>query len=187
MKRLVVTGYKPYELGIFNDKHPGLLIIKKAIQDKLLQFIDEGLEWVIVSGQLGVEQWSIEVFQSLKKDYPHLRYAVITPFLDPHQNWNEQNQEKFQKMISQADYHVSLTSKGYEAPWQFREKDAFLIRNSDGILFVYDLENEGSPIFMKKLVDQYVENHPYEVHMITADDLNLIAEEEQFKRQIESW
>lgn len=29
LKRLVVTGYKAHELGIFNDSHPGVHIIKK--------------------------------------------------------------------------------------------------------------------------------------------------------------
>ena len=29
MKVLTVTGYKPFELGIFNEKHQGITYIKK--------------------------------------------------------------------------------------------------------------------------------------------------------------
>lgn len=29
LQRIMITGYKPHELGIFNDKHPGIAIIKK--------------------------------------------------------------------------------------------------------------------------------------------------------------
>ncbi|MET1015082.1 MAG: SLOG family protein, partial [Paenisporosarcina sp.] len=50
VKRLIVTGYKPHELGIFDDKHPGLAIIKKALTSQLVAQIDEGLEWVIICG-----------------------------------------------------------------------------------------------------------------------------------------
>jgi len=55
MKRLVVTGYKQHELGIFKEDHPAIGFIKKALETQLVALLDEGLEWVIVSGQLGVE------------------------------------------------------------------------------------------------------------------------------------
>lgn len=185
MKRVVVTGYKQHELGIFNDDHPGIPIIQKALRSQLIALIPEGLEWIIVSGQLGVELWATEVVVELQEEYPQLKYAVLTPFTSQSQNWNEANQEKYESMIIYADYHVSLTSKPYEAPWQFAEKDKFLIRNSDGMILVYDSENEGSPKFVKRLVDQYMDNHNYQLFTITADDLNFIAEEEQLKEWYE--
>lgn len=185
MKRVVVTGYKQHELGIFDDQHPGIGIIKKALRSQLIALIPEGLEWIVVSGQLGVELWTTEVIVELQEEYPELKYAVITPFLDQSQNWNEANQEKYESMIIHADYHVSLTSKPYEAPWQFSEKDKFLIRNSDGMILVYDDENEGSPKFIKKLVQQYMEKNDYQLLTITADDLNFIAEEEQLNEWYE--
>ena len=78
-----------------------------------------------------------------------------------------------------ADYHTSLTKRPYEAPWQFIEKDKFFMRNSDGILIVYDEENDGSPKFVKKAAESYAERSDYQVFTITADDLQVIAEEEQ--------
>lgn len=79
---MIITGYKPHELGIFNDKHPGIPIIKKALENRLRNLLDEGLEWVIISGQQGVETWSVEVVLTLKEEFPDLKYAVITPFLE---------------------------------------------------------------------------------------------------------
>lgn len=29
IKTLFITGYRPHELGIFNEQHPGIAIIKK--------------------------------------------------------------------------------------------------------------------------------------------------------------
>lgn len=181
MKRIVVTGYKQHELGIFDDKHPGIGFIKKALEAQFISLVDEGLEWVIVSGQLGVETWAVEVVIELKEQYPHLKYAIITPFIEQDKNWNDMNKEKFQMLTAKADYQVSLTSIPYEGPWQFVEKDKFLMRNSDGMLIVYDAENEGSPKFIKKKADQYAARSNYRVRTITADDLNFIAEEEQMK------
>lgn len=177
VKRLVVTGYKAHELGIFNDTHPGIPIIKKAIKDRLLLLIEEGLEWVILSGQQGVETWTAEIVLELKEAFPSLKYAIITPFLEQEKNWNELKQEKYKSLLFQADYETSLTKRPYEAPWQFIEKNKFLLRNSDGILIVYDEENEGSPKFMKKLAEAYMEKEIYMLITIDAYDLQTIADE----------
>ena len=52
MKRVVVTGYKQHELGIFDDKHPGIGFIKKALESQFIALLDEGLENRIIC------QWS---------------------------------------------------------------------------------------------------------------------------------
>lgn len=181
MKRLAITGYKQHELGIFDEKHPGIRIIKKAIENRLLSFLDEGLEWVLVSGQLGVETWAAEVVLALQQEHPNLQLAVMPPFLEQEKNWNEQKQEQYHAIVGQADFYKPLTNRPYEAPWQFIEKDKFFLRNSDGMLLVYDEENEGSPKFVKRLAEQFAEKTNYEVFPITADDLQVVAEEEQLQ------
>lgn len=179
LKRLIVTGYKQHELGIFDDKNPSVRIIKKALEDRLRVLIDEGLEWVIVSGQLGVETWAAEVVLDLQEEFPQLKYAVLTPFLGQEEKWNEAKKEKYEMILEGADFHRSLTNRPYEAPWQFIEKNKFFLRNSDGMLIVYDEETDGSPKFAKKEAERYAETNDYQVLTITADDLRIAAEEEQ--------
>lgn len=179
IKSLYVSGYRPHELGIFNEKHPGIAIIKKAIENELRALIDDGLEWVVISGQQGVETWTAEVVIQLKKEFPQLKYSIITPFLDIEKNWNEQKQEKFFYIQSQADFVTSVTKKPYEAPWQFIEKDKFIIQNTDALLLVYDEDHEGSPKYVKRLAEKYMEQYDYILHTITSYDLQVIAEEIQ--------
>jgi len=45
-----------------------------------MQFLDEGLEWLITGGQLGVEQWAVEVALGLKPLYPDFKIAMMVPF-----------------------------------------------------------------------------------------------------------
>lgn len=179
LKRLIVTGYKQHELGIFDEKNPGIRFIKKALENRFRALLDEGLEWVIVSGQLGVETWAAEVVLDMKEEFPQLKYAVLTPFLEQEKRWNETKQENYRMIIDQADFHRSLTSKPYEAPWQFIEKNKFFLRNSDGILILYDEETDGSPKFIKKEAERYAEKSDYQVLTITGDDLRVVTEEEQ--------
>ncbi|MEO4053804.1 DUF1273 domain-containing protein [Solibacillus sp. CAU 1738] len=179
IKTIYVTGYRPHELGIFNDQHPGVAIIKKALEEKLRNLADDGLEWVVVSGQLGVELWATETVLLLQADYPDLKYSVITPFLEQEKNWNEHKQEQYMGMIAQANFVTSVTKRPYEAPWQFIEKDKFIINNTDGMLLVYDEENEASPKYVLNLAKKFMEQHAYELFTINAYDLQVIAEEIQ--------
>ena len=179
VKTIYVTGYRAHELGIFNDKHPGIAVIKKALYDQLYQLCDAGLEWVVISGQLGVESWAAETVLELKKEFPNVKYSVITPFLEQEKNWNEQKQTQYIQIINNADFVTSVTKRPYEAPWQFIEKDKFIINNTDGILLVYDEDNEGSPKYILKLVEKYMEQNDYELIRINAYDLQVVAEELQ--------
>ena len=179
VKTIYVTGYRAQELGIFNDKHPGIAVIKKALYDQLYQLCDAGLEWIVISGQLGVESWAAETVLELKKEFPNVKYSVITPFLEQEKNWNEQKQTQYIHIINNADFVTSVTKRPYEAPWQFIEKDKFIINNTDGILLVYDEDNEGSPKYILKLVEKYMEQNDYELIRINAYDLQVVAEELQ--------
>lgn len=176
IKTIFVTGYKPHELGIFNEKHPGISIIKKALENEFRALLGDGLEWVIISGQLGVEMWAAEVVLELKAEYPNLKYSVITPFLDQQKNWNEVKQEQFLQLLNKADFTTSVTKRPYEAPWQFVEKDKFIIQNTDALLLVYDEDNEGSPRYVKRLAEKFAEQHDYKLLKITAYDLQMIEE-----------
>ena len=53
---------------------------KKALHRKLITFVEDGLEWVIISGKLGVELWAAEVVFEMQVEYPDLKLAVFTPF-----------------------------------------------------------------------------------------------------------
>ena len=53
MSSIYFTGYKPFELNIFKDDQPEVKVIKAYIKELIENEIEEGLEWVIISGQLG--------------------------------------------------------------------------------------------------------------------------------------
>lgn len=180
-KVLTISGYKPYELGIFQKDHSSVYYIKAAIKKELISRLDDGLEWVLISGQLGVELWAAEVIFELQLEYPDLKLAVITPFLDQEASWNETNKEWYESVLAQADYIDSVTKKGYEKPWQFRIKNQFFIEKSNGLLLLYDHEKEGSPKYLYEMALQYQSGHSYPIELITFYDLQLIVEEEQLK------
>ncbi len=178
-KILAISGYKAFELGIFQKDHPSVIYIKKAIMKELVPMIEDGLEWVLISGQLGAELWAAEVIFDLQLAYPELKLAVITPFLDQEAKWNEQNRELYESVLAGADFIDSVSRKPYEKPWQFRLKNQFFIEKSDSLLLLYDQEKEGSPKYLYEMAKQYQNNHSYPIQLITFYDLQTIVEEEE--------
>lgn len=179
LRRIVITGYKPHELGIFDTKHPGIDYIKKAIRKRLVSYIEDGAEWMIISGQLGVELWAAEVVLELKEMYPSLKLAVLTPFLEQESKWQEEKQTYYRDLLAAADFVTSITKRTYEGAWQFKAKNAFLLDNSDGLLAVYDEENEGSPQYIVAEAKRRSELGEYCYAAIAAYDLQMVVEEEQ--------
>jgi len=182
-KVAAISGYKPFELGIFQHDHPAAEYIKIAIKKSLLPLVEEGLEWVMISGQLGVELWAGEAVFELQEEYPDLKLSVFTPFLNQEETWKEANKEWYESILSGADHVDSISRKPYEKPWQFRLKNQFFVEKSDVMILLYDPEKEGSPKFMYETAIKYGETNEYEVRLITMYDLQMIVEEEQLRKQ----
>jgi uncharacterized phage-like protein YoqJ len=182
IKVLAISGYKPFELGIFKNDHPSVFFIKASIKKSIIPMIEDGLEWILISGQLGVELWAAEVVFELKTEYPNIKLAVITPFLEQEASWNDTNKEYYQSVLAQADFIDAVTKKPYEKPWQFRLKNQFFIEKSDALLLLYDNEKEGSPKYLYELAKQNQNKQSYTIELITFYDLQTIVEEEELKR-----
>ena len=78
--------------------------------------MDEGLEWVLIQGQMGIELWTAEVVIELQRTYDSLKFAVITPFQGHTEKWNEHNQSKYANIIKYADYVDSIFIRRIKVP-----------------------------------------------------------------------
>ncbi|MCA1054591.1 DUF1273 domain-containing protein [Rossellomorea aquimaris] len=177
-----LTGYKSFELGIFKQEEKAIHYIKQALRKELLSLLDEGLEWVTISGQLGVELWGAEVVFELQEEYPDLKLAVLTPFLDQEENWNDTNKEYYEMILSQADFVDSISKEPYKSPQQFRNRNLLFLHKSQYLVVLYDVEKEGSPKYFYEEARRYQESHPeFQIRSISFQDLQWIVEEEQWK------
>jgi uncharacterized phage-like protein YoqJ len=183
IKTILLSGYKSHELGIWDQKHPGIFIIKNAIEQQLRTLIDEGLQWVIIGGQPGIELWGAEVVFSLKEEFPDLKLGVLMPFLEQEKNWKEERQEHYKSIIEQADFAQAVSKKPYIGPWQFKARDEFSLDNTEALLLVYDEEKEGSPKFLKEAADKRTKKGDYPIFIVSMYDLQVAAEELQDKER----
>ncbi|EQC87516.1 DUF1273 domain-containing protein [Lactococcus cremoris] len=171
MNSLLIMGYTSFDLGIFNEKDIKVSIIKKTIRRKLINFLEEGLRWVIFTGNLGFEYWALEVAKELQTDY-EFQIGTIFPFETHGQNWNENNQIKLAS-FKQVDF-VKYAFEAYENPGQFRQYNEFLLENTEGSFVFYDEENETK---LKNMVEKMKQSSNYEVYLLNFEDLQETFEE----------
>ncbi|MBH0229544.1 SLOG family protein [Halobacillus yeomjeoni] len=176
MKTIVVTGYKPIEMGIFKQDDPKIQFIKETIRRRILGFIEEGLEWVLVSGQMGVELWTAEVVMDLKEEYS-INLGILPPFENQQERWPEDLQLLYEEMTMMADFFQPVYKKGYEGAYQFKAKDLFLVEHSDGCLVLFDEDTKGSPEFFLRVAKKHAEKADYSIVYITPLDLEETVEE----------
>ncbi|WP_125572957.1 DUF1273 domain-containing protein [Levilactobacillus huananensis] len=179
MSRLWVTGYRSYELGVFGTEDKKLLVLKDALKKVLISKIENGTDWLITGGQLGVEQWVIEVALTLKEDYPELKIAMMTPFAEFGNNWNEANQAQLASLMSRTDFHEPVSAQPYHSPQQLRNYQEFMLTHTDEAVMVYDLEVEGKPKYDYRAIEQFQEQHTYPLTMVDMEWLQESANEYQ--------
>ncbi|AEV95283.1 SLOG family protein [Pediococcus claussenii] len=179
MSRVWVTGYRSYELGVFDDKDPKLQVIKFALKQKLLNIINEGAEWILTGPQMGVEQWTVATVKSLKEEYPELKVAMMFPFTEFGSQWNESNQGKLQEAKIQADFSDFVSNKPYQSPEQLRNYQSFMLGHTDRLLMVYDEERPGKSQYDFDAALKFAEQHDYPIDLLDFYDLEEFANEYQ--------
>ncbi|MDO1605432.1 DUF1273 domain-containing protein [Lactobacillus sp. YT155] len=174
ISRLWVTGYRSFELGIFNNNDKKVEVIKDILENRIKQYTENGLEWVLSGVQLGVEQFSVDATSKLKADEYAIKHAIMLPFKDFGSNWNENNVSQLNNSLNKADYYNFVSSQTYQNPSQLKNWQQFMLEHTDGMLILYDPEQEqkGKPEYDYQAALAYSENHDYPVETITFEDLD---------------
>ena len=149
-KIIAITGYRNYELGIFQAKDPKLAILYKFIKHSLRQLIDNGAQWFIIGGNLGVELWSAQMAFELQNEGYDIRIGVLLPFQNFGENWQGYNQQTFEEVIQQADYLNFVSQKTYSDPSQLRNHTQFIVSHADVMWAIYDKEFPGKSHYLLK-------------------------------------
>ncbi|WP_276754251.1 SLOG family protein [Limosilactobacillus ingluviei] len=191
MQRLWVSGYRDYELGLFDPAAPEIKVIKRVLLERIGTWLDQQTEptWLITGPQAGVERWALEVGLTLKADYPTLQLGMVQPFVGVGQNWQPARQAALQQMQSQVDYLGTLNQQPYQGPQQLRDYQAFMLAHSDQLLLVFDpTQDEQSERHAKSYYDYQAGQHAvaagtYQMELVDFDDLReageALAEEER--------
>lgn len=179
MNRIWITGYRSYELNVFKDDEPKVKIIKSVLENYLRGLLEQSDEefWIITGPQMGTERWAAEIGLKLKTDFQQVKVAIIFPFAEFGQQWNENNQLKLAGVADQVDFTGDVSDKPYQSPQQLRNYQQFMLTHTDEALFLYDLEHEGKTKYDYRAAEKYSEENQYNIELIDFDELQEAANE----------
>lgn len=174
MLKIWLTGYRSYELGIFQDSDLKIKVIKLALQQTLINYLDQGCSWLISGGQTGIEQWGLEVAQELQLQYD-FKTAMMLPFQGFGNQWKTEKQHKLQELVSMVDFSASISQKHYHSPKQLKNYQYFMLTHTDMAIMVYDSDYPGKAKYDYQAIQAYRDRHNYPLHLIDFIDLQEIA------------
>ncbi|WP_267202389.1 DUF1273 domain-containing protein [Limosilactobacillus kribbianus] len=179
MRRMWLTGYRSYELNVFKDDDPKVKVIKKVLTERLHGELEAEADeyWLISGPQMGTERWGLECGLDLQDDYPQLKLALMEPYTDFAQRWNEANQEKLAVIKTKINFTAPVTAHPYQSPQQLRTYQQFMLTHTDRMLMLYDPEYEGKPKYDYHRAQQFGEEHDYPLSLIDFDELQEAAVE----------
>ncbi|WDF83827.1 DUF1273 domain-containing protein [Lacticaseibacillus pabuli] len=170
-----VTGYRAYELNVFGNKDKKLPIIKYCLKQALTAQLDDGMEWLITGCDQGTDQWAAEVGLGLKKDYPELKIAMMAPYANFGNRWQEASQARLAELRSAVDFTADVSHEGYQSGRQLAAYGTFMSEHTDGAVMLYDTDYPGKAKFSYERVQNLSSSRKYNVSLITMYDLQEAA------------
>lgn len=173
--KTLVTGYRPYELGIFKDTQPEVGVLKDFMREKVRAYAETGTEWFILQGYTGIEFYAAEAMIELREAYG-FKFCVLKPFHKFDERYKEADQARLEQILQKSDFHRFIYDREYESPKMFRIISQFLIEHSDQALVVYDDEVPAKTRFIYDQMLEFQMDNPYNIERIQFDEINAFID-----------
>ncbi|MEW6153283.1 MAG: SLOG family protein [Actinomycetota bacterium] len=136
--RLVVTGHKPPELGGWGDDNPVAGAVRARLAELLAAYQQVHPDLVVLTGLgLGTEQLAAEAAGG-----EGVPYVAVLPYPEPDSPWPATSRRRYAGLLGAAKGQVVLGARPpadrEKAGAALRRRDAWLARNSDEALVVWD-------------------------------------------------
>lgn len=184
MKKIYITGYSNFDLGIFSPNDQKNTILKLFLKKEITNLIESGIEWFIFAGKIGIESLAFEVVTELKKEY-EIKTCVLLPFKGYGENFNQTNSMIMSKYYQLADFIDSVSQREYEGIYQYKYHEQFILNHTDGTWILYDENQEISKLkYFYDHLQEYSQHNNYQILVYNFDDLNnFITEYQEYNQE----
>ncbi len=136
-KTCAFTGHRPQNLPWqFNEADTDCLKLKQVLNQQISQLAENGFTDFLSGMALGSDTWAAEAVLNLRKKNPALKLHCILPCKTQAEKWPVSEQERYQKILAQAD-SIFFTSRTYH-PNCMLERNRFMVEKARLLLAVYN-------------------------------------------------
>lgn len=160
---VLVTGHRPDRLGGYEPSAQSAAV-RERIQEALGAMVDVDGPLTVVSGlRLGAEQLGADAALACG-----LPLAVVLPFPDPDAPWPAASRAWFRSVLAAADVTITLEAREPAtkqlAGAAIGRRDAWLARNVDAALVVWDQEDDLVGRQVRSLEDHVGQDQVLQIH-----------------------
>lgn len=131
------TGHRPQNLPWqFNENATACLKVKQILNQQINQLAANGFTDFLSGMAQGTDTWTAEAVLHLRTKIPALKLHCILPCKTQAEKWPVSAQERYQKILAQAD-SIFFTSRAYH-PNCMLERNRFMVKNASLLLAVYN-------------------------------------------------
>lgn len=171
--RVLILGYRNYELNIFKHSQPEVNVLKRFLKHKIVQYLEEGAEWFILQNLPGIDMYAGEVLLELQKESEYdFKYIVLKPFIEYDDRFKDEDNLILRKIEEGSAFSSYIFNRKYEGPSMFRAINKFLVQNSTQALLLYDDAQESNLKYIYNVLLEYSSKHPYNIERIQFDEIN---------------
>lgn len=113
----------------------------KNLENAVRELIDEGFDYFISGGAIGVDQDFAEIVLTLKKHYPHLFLEIAVPCPDQDLKWCESDKRRYKRIVNQADF-VNIVSSAY-TPLCMQERNEYMADKCNLLFVIWNGQKRG--------------------------------------------
>lgn len=163
--RVCFTGHRPSKLpGGYYYYSEGNIALGRELRKEVLKLINEGANYFICGGALGVDQIAFMVLRKLKSQGHKIHIEVAVPFEQQYIRWSQEQRNFYFEQLRYADkvtyvdtiehYNQFLPIKTY-AVQKLEMRNKYMVDNSDVVIAVWDGSKSGT----KNCIDYAYRNH----------------------------
>lgn len=171
--KVLILGYRNYELNIFKHSQPEVTVLKKFLRHKIVQYLENGAEWFILQNLPGIDMYAGEVLLELKNESNYeFKYIILKPFLKYDDRFKDEDKLILNQIEEESEFSRYVFERAYEDPSMFSAINNFLVRNSTDALLIYDEVQETNLKYIYNVLLEYSSKHPYNIERIQFDEIN---------------
>ena len=137
LKRVCFTGHRPHKLHGRSEEQ-----IREVLQKEIQRAYDDGFRTFITGMAMGVDIWAGELVLELREKDPEVHLICALPHAGFESAWDERWQERYRKLIEQADLCKVISQQRHRGVYQVRNE--WMVDRSSRVIAVYNGETGGT-------------------------------------------
>lgn len=137
------TGHRLFSWGR-NELDDKSIKTKNAVERAVKKAYDLGFRTFLNGMAIGGDMMCAEIVLAFKKKYKDAQLVCVLPCLDQEKQWSENDKNRYQYILSQADNIVCLADTYYKGCMQARDK--YLVNNASRLIAIFTGKRGGTSL-----------------------------------------